>query len=114
MKILKKLNTPKQPPGLEWKIFKRLPRLFLASTLIPLMVSLLGRLVYPFDSDVDRLKEITSIDIFSIAMGVTLWTAVFTLAIGCIVVIIMKGPTYVADSYEMKDSNYPVQRRGKR
>ena len=31
------------------------------------------------------------------------WTLVLTLAIGCAIVILMKGPAYVADAYEMEE-----------
>lgn len=37
-----------------------------------------------------------------------LWTLVLTLAIGCAIVMLMKGPAYVADAYEMNDSDKPA------
>jgi len=50
------------------------------------------------------------VDIIAIAMAVTVWTAVLTVAIGCFVVIMMKGPAYVADAYELEDSERPRPR----
>lgn len=47
------------------------------------------------------------VDITSIAIVVTVWTAVFTVAIGCFVVVMMKGPGYVADAYELVDTEHP-------
>jgi hypothetical protein len=35
------------------------------------------------------------------------WTAVFTIAIGCVVVMLMKGPGYVADPLEVSHSDQP-------
>jgi hypothetical protein len=35
------------------------------------------------------------------------WTAVFTVAIGCVVVMLMKGPGYVADGMELSHSDRP-------
>jgi hypothetical protein len=35
------------------------------------------------------------------------WTLVLTLAIGCAIVMLMKGPAYVADPYELNDSDSP-------
>jgi hypothetical protein len=36
------------------------------------------------------------------------WTAVFTIAIGCVVVMLMKGPGYVADDpMELSHSDQP-------
>jgi hypothetical protein len=37
-----------------------------------------------------------------------LWTLVLTLAIGCAIVMLMKGPAYVADAYDMNDSDQPA------
>jgi len=50
------------------------------------------------------------VDIMCIATLVTLWMAALTVAIGCCVVVIMKGPAYVADAYELPDSESPLQR----
>lgn len=112
MSRMKKLHNRRQPAGMEWLIFRKLPLLFIASTLIPLMVSVFARVIPQAGAMDEVRKHLTRIDIFSIALGITFWTALFTLAVGCIIVIIMKGPAYVADAYEMKDSEYP--RSGKR
>lgn len=104
---MKKVNNYRQASGLEWRILKKMPRLALAATVIPLMMSALARLI-PMDGSVASVsKQLTSIDIFSIAIAVTAWTALFTLAIGCVLVVVMKGPRYVADSYELNDSELP-------
>jgi hypothetical protein len=31
------------------------------------------------------------------------WTLVLTLAIGCVIVMLMKGPAYVADAYPIEE-----------
>jgi hypothetical protein len=36
-------------------------------------------------------------------------TLVLTLAIGCVIVMVMKGPAYVADPYFLDGSNQPLQ-----
>lgn len=112
MSLMKKLHNRRQPAGLEWAIFKKLPKLLMASTLIPVMVSLLARLFPQAATADEKSMLVTRIDFISIGLGITLWTAVFTITIGCIIVIIMKGPAYVADAYELNDSEYP--RPGKR
>ena len=38
---------------------------------------------------------------------VTAWTAAFTVAIGCLIVMVMKGPAYVADKYPLSDADEP-------
>jgi len=109
MKYLKKIDNQRYVPGLEWVILKKLPKYLLAGTLIPALMSLFVRF-YPLQGLTDDVvKQQMSIDILSIAIVLTVWTAIFTIAIGCVVVWIMKGPTYVADSYELQDSNHPKQ-----
>ena len=54
---------------------------------------------------------VKSFDIFAVSISVTLLTAVFTVAIGCIVVRIMKGPAYVADAYPVSHANRPADER---
>jgi hypothetical protein len=34
------------------------------------------------------------------------WTLVLTVAIGCVIVMLMKGPAYVADAYPMQDDGH--------
>ena len=36
------------------------------------------------------------------------WTLVLTVGIGCVVVMMMKGPAYVADTYPLSDSDLPA------
>ena len=47
------------------------------------------------------------VNIVATAVVVTAWTAVFTVAIGCFVVMVMKGPAYVADRYDVSDAERP-------
>ena len=104
---MKKANNHRHAAGLEWRILKKMPKLALAATLIPLMISAIARLI-PMDGEISSIsKQLTSVDIFSIAIAVTAWTALFTLAIGCVLVVIVKGPRYIADSYELNDSDRP-------
>ena len=49
-------------------------------------------------------KYLTGVGIYAVATVVTVWTAAFTVAIGCLIVMIMKGPAYVADRYPLIDS----------
>ena len=105
-RYFKRLHDRCEPPGLEWEILKRLPKALLLGTLIPVGLSVLVRLLPPADG-VDAAKSILNVDIFAIATAITFWTGVLTVAIGCVVVAIMKGPAYVADAYEMIDARRP-------
>ena len=108
---MKKVNGYRQAPGLEWRILKKMLKLALASALVPLMVSGFARLL-PMDiSEMPVSKQLVSVDIFSIALAITAFTALFTLAFGCVVVVIMKGPRYTADSYELNDADHPKNRK---
>ena len=107
MKFLRKLHGRRTPHGLEWKILRRLPRIALLGSLLPLTLSLLVRILPP-DPGVDHEKHVKSVDIFAISAEVTFLTAIFTVAIGCVVVHIMKGPAYVADEYPVEHSDRPA------
>ncbi len=66
--------------------------------------------ILPSAEDVNRAKHIKSVDIFAIATEITLITAVFTVAIGCVIVHIMKGPAYMADSLPVEHRDRPDTR----
>ncbi len=38
------------------------------------------------------------------------WTLVLTLAIGCVIVMLMKGPAYVADAYPMEEPPHATEK----
>ena len=107
MDLFKKLHGRRVPPGLELQILRKLPRITLVGLLIPAALAVLVR-VWPAEPGVDIAKHIKSIDIFAIATTITFLTGVLTIAIGCIVVYIMKGPAYVADSYPVEHADEPA------
>ncbi len=88
-------------------ILRRLPRITLVGSLLPLSLSLLVRIL-PAERGFEHAKHVTSVDIFAISTGITFLTAVFTVAIGCTVVHIMKGPAYLADSYPVEHAERPA------
>ena len=49
------------------------------------------------------------VGIAAVATVITAWTAIFTIAIGCVIVALMKGPAYVADRYDLIDADEPRQ-----
>jgi hypothetical protein len=107
--MLNKLHGRRVPPGLEWQILRRLPKITLAGSLIPVALAVLVR-VLPSEPGADVAKHIKTVDIFAIATAITFLTAVLTVAIGCIVVYIMKGPAYVADAYPLQHADRPAAR----
>ncbi len=107
MQLFTKLHQRRVPPGLEWQILKKLPKITLVGLLIPVAMAMLVR-VLPAEQGIDIAKHVRSVDIFAIATAITFATAVLTLAIGCIVVYVMKGPAYVADAYPLQHSDRPA------
>ena len=87
-----------------------MPLIVLLGSLVPLALATLVRIL-PTQPGVDAAKHIKTVDIFAIATEVTFLTAVFTVAIGCIVVHIMKGPAYVWDAYPVEHSDKPARER---
>jgi hypothetical protein len=89
----------RSPTGLEWEIWKKLRLILLTGTCLPLLASggayLLDGMV--FTRSVEHF--------FYVMVGLVIfhWSLVLTLAIGCAIVILMKGPAYVADAYTMEE-----------
>ena len=110
MRYLQKLpNSHRSPPGLERKIWRRLPVELMAGTAIPLFCYLYARF-YPSPGLGETMeKYMTGVEIAAVATVITAWTAVFTVAIGCVIVMLMKGPAYVADQYPLSDADEPRQ-----
>ena len=111
MKFLNKLSGRVEPPGLELKLLKLLPRAALIGTALPIVVALLARFLIDDSNSADFAKQIRSVDIFCFAALITIWTAIVTVGIGSFVVFIMKGPAYGADSYPISHADRP--RRGR-
>ena len=97
MDWFRKLHDHKYPPGLERRIWRKLPLALIGSIAIPAGLAIGTRLSPPDGSAYEVARTTASVDIFAIALLLTAVTAVFTVGIGCIVVMIMKGPAYVAD-----------------
>ena len=96
-------NSPRSASGLEWRIWRKLPQIALIGTALPLLVLLLITLQQ--DGAGQRWLQLAQY----VVMAVVLfhWTMVLTLAIGCVIVMVMKGPGYVADAYPVSHSDRP-------
>jgi hypothetical protein len=91
-------------PGLEHLIWRRLPAILLWGTLLPLGLAGLNRALAP--AVAESLASHGALLLWDYTMfGVIVlhWTLVLTLALGCFIVRVMKGPAYVADAYPMPD-----------
>ena len=110
MNWLRKIEGRQTPSGAEIRILKRLPRVTLVGTLLVLALPVLVR-VLPPNPAIDAAKRVRSVDIFAIAAEISLITLIVTVAIGCVIVHIMKGPAYAADSLPVEHSDRPKPQR---
>lgn len=94
--------------GLEWTILRRLPGILLGGLLLIGGITGAFHLWPPAGTSAEVAKQLLSIDIFAIGLSVVHLTAVGTVAIGCVVVMIMKGPAYVADGFNVSDADSPA------
>ncbi|MFW8565445.1 hypothetical protein [Orrella sp. 11846] len=97
----------KTPAGLERKILRLIPKVFLIGTVLIFIPSAIARLWSMDDAPWMVSKFITTIDIYALGLMVVLWTALFTTGVGAVTVMIMKGPAYVADPYPLSDADKP-------
>jgi hypothetical protein len=96
-------GSQKSPAGLEWKIFRKLPRWLVGGLLACAIPPLAARWWYA-DLGEAAEKYLNTVDILALAaLGLHL-TVIFTLGFGCLVVIVMKGHAYVADGLEVPSS----------
>lgn len=102
-----KLHNQRHPAGLERVILKKIPQVLLAGIFIPLFMSGFARLFPAGDTAAEIAKYQLSVDILSLSLGFITFLFAFTVTIGCIIVVLMKGPAYVADAYELEDADQP-------
>jgi len=103
MKYLQKLDGfQRSPAGLEWQIWKRLHVILAVGTALPLLASAGAYVLDGLDPATQNARAVEQF--FYVMLGVVMlhWTLVLTLAIGCAIVMLMKGPAYVADAYPME------------
>lgn len=96
-KYFKKLSGfQRGPTGAEWWLFKRLPIIFLVGSIVLLLT---GYYFYQSAAPSDAAQQ----KVIYAFLGLFFSFFFFAGAafIGCIVVMIMKGPAYVADGYKL-------------
>ena len=112
MRFLQKLpGSRREPPGLERRIMAKLPIFLAAGTAIPIFCYLIAPLFLAAGLNAERY--LTSVAIYAVATVLTVWIAAFTVAIGCLIVMIIKGPAYVADRYPLIDAEEPRRKAEK-
>ena len=102
-----KIHNHTHPAGFERMILKKIPKVLLGGIFIPFFMSAFVRLFPVAGTAAEIEKHVISIDILSISLFFMVASAAFTVTIGCVIVVLMKGPAYVADAYELDDFDHP-------
>lgn len=93
--------------GLEWTLWRKLPLIAAAGTLAPLVALALVHLLASPQTSAAEARWLQMIDYMVGGVVVFHWSMVATVAIGCVIVMVMKGPGYVADGYRVSHSDRP-------
>lgn len=101
-------NSHRAASGLEWKLWRKLPWIAVLGTVLLLLALLVLHTLMdaPQDGSAEA-RWMQMADYFIYAVLIFHWTMVLTVAIGCIIVMVMKGPSYQADSYPVSHSDQP-------
>lgn len=97
----------KTPAGQERRVLRRLPQVLALGSVLVCLPSLLVRLWWAGAPDHVVGAHITTVDIYALGVLLLHWTAVLTVGIGAVIVVVMKGPAYVADAYPMEGMDRP-------
>jgi hypothetical protein len=97
----------KSPAGLERRILRTLPRLLWQGTALLALCATVVQF-WPWSGhEAQVFTRTTTLHIWIFSLVVLHWTAVLTVAIGAFIVMVMKGPAYVADAYPLSDADRP-------
>jgi hypothetical protein len=91
---------PRTPAGKERVVLRLLPKAFLLGTVLLAIPSLLARLI----AGPEDTLAVTTTDIYVISLIILHWTVVLTVGIAAFIVMLMKGPAYVADAYPLDEA----------
>ena len=100
MKLFNRLpGFTRTPAGKERVVLRLLPKAWLIGTLLLAIPSLLARLI----ANPDDALVVTTTDIYVISLIILHWTVVFTVGLAAFIIMMMKGPAYVADAYPLQE-----------
>lgn len=110
MNWLKKIpDSRRAATGLEWRLWRKLPLIALAGTAVPVLCLALAHLLTDSPLDAAQSRWLQMMDYVAGGVVIFHWSMVATVGIGCVIVMVMKGPGYVADGYEVSHSDQPRQ-----
>jgi hypothetical protein len=107
MDFFKKLpNSARYPIGIEWPLLKKIPLIFLVGTLL---ISAPAITIYFKSAEISANQY--RIIYASLGLWFTFTFFVGVVAIGCVLIMLMKGPGYVADAYELPKEDKKLERK---
>jgi len=98
------------PAGLERTILRTLPKAAGYGTLLLVLPSVLTRWLTSSHAGAVSDRTVTTVDIFVAGLVFLHWNVLLTVGIGAFIVMVMKGPAYVADAYALADADEPAMR----
>ncbi len=100
-------DSIRAPAGLEWRLVRKLPKLALLGLLALLVLWGIVH-AWHFDGDPQDIeRKLRTFNYMLIGAAIFHVTMVITAALGCLIVMIMKGPQYTSDSYPVEDAERP-------
>ena len=93
--------------GFEWMLWKRLPLITWTGTFLPLAILALVYLLHGESPEPSTARWLLMMAYIAVGVILFHWSMVITLAVGCLIVMAMKGPAYVADGYLLPHSDQP-------
>jgi hypothetical protein len=97
----------KSAPGLERRVLRGTPKALLIGTLLLALPSVVIRMLPADGNATDVSTRVLTVDIYGISFVILHWIVVLTAAMTAFVVMVMKGPAYVADAYPLSDADRP-------
>ena len=94
-------------PGFERRLWRKLPLVWVAGTAVPLIVLAILHAGSSPQNGMDTVRWLQKLDYIVAGLVLFHWTMVLTVGIGCVIVMLMKGPGYVADGYPVSHSDRP-------
>jgi uncharacterized membrane protein len=95
------------PYGLELRVLRLMPRVGIVGTALAGTMALAARGLLSADNAAQLARRLQQFDYMMIGLVILVWTLVLTVAIGCVIVWLMKGPAYVADGLAVSHSDTP-------
>lgn len=107
MDFFRKLpNSARYPIGIEWPLLKKIPLIFLVGTIL---ISLPAMNIYISNAEISAEQYRVIYVCLGLWFSFTFFVGV--IAIGCVLIMLMKGPGYVADAYELPKEDKNLERR---